>query len=271
MNARKWNSTLFSALAVLVIVVIPFLALAQSFGDFDSFGFGDVDSFGFGDFDSFGFGDFNTFSFGDFSTFTPGDIGSPSGDTSGPSTTGTTPGTGTTGPGFDPFDDDLGPFGGLPGNPPGGDTIPQPPITIPPVTPPTTPPTTPPSTPPVGTVPTGGSSSPSEDSLKIFIHNIFLNNPFEQSPGAMIPLRITLENDGTRDLDNTKVIVMIPDLAVRASAGPFDLDSGKKTTQTMFLQLSDDVRPGTYAVRVQVYNEAKDRIVHREIDVIDHS
>ncbi|MEM4247574.1 MAG: hypothetical protein QXF14_04640, partial [Candidatus Woesearchaeota archaeon] len=71
--------------------------------------------------------------------------------------------------------------------------------------------------------------------------------------------------------ENTKIIVGIPDLSARASFGPLDLSAGEKVTSTVFLDLPEDTMPGVYPVRLQVYNEKAQRIVHREIEVVDYS
>jgi len=235
-----------TAVALLVITSLPFFAVAftDGIGDFDDFNPGDFDDFGIGDFDDFGAGDFDDFAPGGFDDFTPGDIGTPDDDY-----------------GFDEFDDDDGPFGGTPGNP-GDDFIPDPdpngdcivdcnPLPNPNPNP----------------RPRPGSS----DTLRIFIHRIFLNDPFEQLPGTVLPLRITFENDGSKDMDNTKVLVMIPDLQLRDTVGPFNLDTGDQVTKMLFLELPEGAAPGTYPVRLFIHNLQDKRIVHREIEVVDYS
>jgi hypothetical protein len=253
MNAKQWNATMFSTMLVLAVIAVPFLAIAGDFDggflqDFDA-GFDNmVDaSFTFDDNSGFDFDANGGFTSDSSSGFGAGDIGS----------------NGAGGFGFDPFDGDLGPFTGIPGNLPGTDMPVQPVVT--PVVPPVIPVT--PVTPHSGS----DSDSSSDDSLRIFIHNIFLNNPFDELPGNQVPLRITFENTGTKDLDDTKVIVMIPDLSARATIGPMDVDSGEKATGTVFLDLPEDTEPGVYSVRLQIYNEDAQRIVHREVEVVDYS
>ena len=108
--------------------------------------------------------------------------------------------------------------------------------------------------------------------MHIFINQIFLNDPFDQHPGNVVPLYITFENDGKKDLDNTKIIVSIPELGARAAAiGPLDLNVGRQVTRFVLLELPDDIVPGTYSVRLQVYHENRQRVVHREIEIVDHS
>lgn len=164
--------------------------------------------------------------------------------------------------GFDPFDDDFGPIDDdIPGNPPGPDF----------------PPDQDPDDdgcivncggPGPGPTPT---PTPDRDRLSIFIHTIILHAPYEQVAGDTVPMRVTFANDGNKKMDNTKVIVMIPDLGVRDSFGPVDLKRGKKVTATFLLELPEYVEPGVYLVRLHIHNLEKTRVVHREIEIVDYS
>ncbi len=246
MKARTWNITMLAAF-VLIAAISGFFAIAGDFdlGDFDDFSHGDFDDFSFGDFDDFSFGDIDDFRIGDFDDAKQQEGATDQGEAEG---------TG----GFDPFDDDLGPLDDIPGNPPGTDFPPVPaeiPV-IPPVVPP---------------VPTPEPAPSREDYLRIFIHQIFLHDPFSEQAGNTVPLKVTFENTGTKSLSGTKVIVMIPDLAVRAAFGPLDLGKGDKATATVYLELPEDTQSGVYPVRLQIYSENAQRIVHREIEVIDYS
>ncbi len=253
MNPKQWNTAMFSTIVALLVIAVPFFSHASDFGlgDFDDFGDGDFDGFGDGDFDDFGSGDFDSFGSGDFDSFGQGDFSGPA----------DTPFDGFGG--WDPFDDDLGPFGDLPGNPP-GDDIDQPPIIPPPIIPP-------PVIPPTDNNDDSSQPEAQKDYLKIFIHQIFMHDPFSEQAGNTVELRITFENTGTKKLENVKVIVGIPDLAVRTSFGPMDLGKGKKTTGIAFLELPEYTQPGVYPVRMQIYSEDAQRIVHREIEVVDYS
>jgi hypothetical protein len=253
MNNKQWNSAMFSAIAALAVVMVPFLAASDfDFGGDSDFDFGGDTDFDFGGDSDFDFGGDSDFNFGGDSPFDPG------GDSGDGTPVGGDP---FDGPGWDPFDDDDGPFTGIPGIPPGPDVIPDPDpdddgciVNCNPTP-----------------TPTPGGNDDDDDHLRIFINNIFLHDPFSELPGNQVELRVTFENDGNVDLDDTKVIVMIPDLSVRDAVGPFDLDSGEKMTKLLFLDLPEDTEPGVYPVRLQVYNEARQRIVHREIEVIDYS
>lgn len=261
MNAKQWNWAMSSGLIALVVIAIPFFALAQDmdFGGSSGMDFGGFSGMDFGGFSNADFGGFSNADFGGFSNVNFGGLngaGTPvNGNNDG---TGAQPATG----GFDPFDGDMGPGFNPPGNPGGFEPLPNP-DPIPCVVncnPGPGPQPQPTSKPKAGT----------SDSLHIFINQIILHDAFEQLPGDQIPMLVTFENDGTKNLENTKVIITIPDLAVRAAVGPFDLHVGSQLTKVLILELPEWVQPGTYPVRFQVYNENRERIVHREIEVVDH-
>ena len=123
----------------------------------------------------------------------------------------------------------------------------------------------------VGSAPQPPKPEEPKDYLRIFIHQIFLNNPFSEEAGNTVPLSITFENAGTKKLENIKVIVMIPDLAARATFGPLDLGRGERATGRVFLELPEYAEQGVYPVRLQIYSEDAQRTVHREIEVVDYS
>jgi hypothetical protein len=262
MNAKQWNAAMFSALLALSVIAVPFFAIAQ---DFDFGGVSDADFGGFSDNDFGGFSDtdFGGFSDADFGGFSSADFGGAGG--AGTPVYGNNDGTGVTNtdPGFDPFDGDMGPFDDVPGTPPGDDEMPNPDPDD------------------DGCIVNcggdddddddgGSSNGGSRDVIRIFIDQLFIREAFERLPGDQVPLRIKFENDGNKDMDNTKVIVMIPDLNVRDSVGPFDLDAGEEVSKTMLLALPGDVEPGMYPVRLYIHNLRTHRIVHRDIEVIDY-
>ena len=273
MNQKQWNVAMFSALTALAVIAVPFFALAQGldFGGFSNADFGGFSNMDFGGSSSLDFGGFSINQFGGSSSLDFGGANG-AGSVSGTSGLQSTGSSSSGSPGFDVFSGDLGPFTNTPGNPQGTDTMPNPDPDgdgcIVNCNPGSTTPTPTPIPNPTG----NPSSSTSKDTIRIFIHQIFLHDPFDHLPGDQVPLRITFENTGTKNLDDTKVIVTIPDLGgVRATVGPFDLNRGRTMTKTLVLELPEDVQPGTYPLRLQVYNEATQRIIHREVEVIDYS
>jgi hypothetical protein len=252
MKARTWNIAFALMLTLFAATAIPFFSVAlDDFGGFDGLP-GDFEDGFDGDFDDGLDGDFDDGIPGDFDDGVPGDFDDGIGAAP-------DPGDGTGDDGFDPFDDNLDPFEPPPGLPGGTDTIPDPDPDD-----------------DGCIVNCGPSPDPSprpgrSDTLRMFIHRIFLNNPFEQTAGTVLALRITFENDGNKDMDNTKVLVMIPDIQARDTIGPFDLDTGEQMTKTLFLEIPEDVEPGTYPVRLFIHNLQDKRIVHREIEIVEYS
>ncbi len=257
MKATQWNLAMASALTALVVLSVPFFAIAQ---DIDFGGYSDIDFGGFSDID---FGGFSDIDFGGFSDVDFGGFGGMSNTGGEAGSTGSTSGQNGI-PGFDPFDGDLGPFDDLPGNPAGDDTMPNPGdgdddgcgICI------------------IGPPPTVPDDSPdsddSDDGLGIFISTIFVSNAYDQEPGNPVMMRITFENEGTHDLEDTRVIVVIPELGARDTVGPFDLDTGDQLTKTLLLQLPEDSWGGDYGVRFLIYNENEQRVKHRQVSIIDY-
>ncbi len=243
MKAKQWNVAMATALTALVVLSIPFFAYA----DFADGGFSGFTDGGFSGFDDGGFNGHSTASMS--SVFTNG------------GTSGTADGTiGSGDTSSDSFDDNFDPIDTIPGNPGGPDQItPGTGGNFPPIC----------TTCDVPVVPTPIKHVTGTDSMSIFINQIVLHDAFQQLPGNTVPMYVTFENDGTKKLEDTKVIITIPDIAVRASIGPFDLTVGDQLSKLLILELPADVAPGTYPVRFEIYNENRARIVHREIEIVD--
>lgn len=159
--------------------------------------------------------------------------------------------------GFGPFDDSFSPFGDVFGNIAGPDYLaPGPNGQFPPT----------PILPPRGTG-SGRSIASARDMPSIFISHITIPTADLNSPGDLVPVFVTMENNGDIDLDDTKAILMIPELGIRSAVGPFDLGKGRRKTVRFLVQLPEIVEPGTQYARLYIYNGEKQRIVHREIEV----
>lgn len=168
-----------------------------------------------------------------------------------------TPDTGfDTGDAFNEFDDsqpfEPAPFGNTPGvpnpeNPPDFSQVPPQPQPAPTPTPPT---------------PRGAP----EGFFKLFISSIRILD--DQSPGGMVPAFITFRNDGTKDLDNLKIAVVVQDLGIRGSEGPFDLEGRQLVTKTVLVELPEEVEPGTYDARITLSNGKERRVLYRPLEVL---
>ncbi|MBI4453305.1 PKD domain-containing protein [Candidatus Woesearchaeota archaeon] len=90
------------------------------------------------------------------------------------------------------------------------------------------------------------------------------------APGDMVELLVNFKNEANWDLENVKITSIIPELGVKKSAGPFDLDEGDETTKILYLQLPYDAPQGEYDIRVVINNDGDDkihRIKHRKITI----
>ncbi len=110
--------------------------------------------------------------------------------------------------------------------------------------------------------------SDNDEDLSIHLGAIIIPNAYDAQAGDTIPVTISFKNNGDKKLENLKAAVVIQDLGIRASVGPLDLPVGRKTSKTMYVQLPEDVQPGTYYVRITIDSGSLHRAVHRDIEVI---
>lgn len=76
---------------------------------------------------------------------------------------------------------------------------------------------------------------------------------------------VDMDNIGTFDLKDVKLTVSIPELGVKRSLGPFDVDSDSSTTRKLLLELFEDVPGGEYDVRLTLSNENFRKVRHRTV------
>lgn len=103
----------------------------------------------------------------------------------------------------------------------------------------------------------------------IHVSTIRISDAFEQYAGSQVPVYITFENDGNKKLENVKANVVIQDLGVRDSIGPFDLKTGDERSEMLLVSLDESVQPGLYPVRITLYSEETSRVIYREIEVLE--
>lgn len=108
---------------------------------------------------------------------------------------------------------------------------------------------------------------PEEDkNLEVHIGTIVV--PEQTEAGTVIPVIVSFRNTGDDELEDLKVRAVIPELgAVSPSAGPFDLNEGKRTTQTLLVEVPENVLPDTYTVRLTIDSASLHRVVHRDLVV----
>ncbi|MFH1641590.1 MAG: S8 family serine peptidase [Nanoarchaeota archaeon] len=86
-------------------------------------------------------------------------------------------------------------------------------------------------------------------------------------PGEDLQTKVSIENEGNTDLDDVKITLVIPELALRKRIGPFDLDEGDDITELIYAQMPDNTPPGEYLVRITISNDKVKRVRHRSIIV----
>lgn len=103
----------------------------------------------------------------------------------------------------------------------------------------------------------------------LYISNLGLISGEYFFPGEEVRLNVQVKNKGN-DLEDIRITAVIPELNIRRSAGPFDLDHNEGESRTMLLQLPDDAEAGEYGVRfIMRDSEHKvNRIKYRTIEII---
>jgi len=99
----------------------------------------------------------------------------------------------------------------------------------------------------------------------VFIGSI--RTPGTITSGQDVNVAINVKNHGDGTLDNLKITATIQELALRDSAGPFDLKTNRHVTKHLHLMLPDELPAGEYLVRITIHNNDVSRVVHRPIIV----
>ncbi|MCX6708025.1 MAG: hypothetical protein NTW67_00030, partial [Candidatus Woesearchaeota archaeon] len=109
------------------------------------------------------------------------------------------------------------------------------------------------------------STSAEEDELSVQISTIRL--PEQAIPGEQIPITITFKNNCNEKLEDLNAAVSIQELSIRASVGPMDLSVGKRVSKTIYVELPQDVQPGTYYARITIDSSSLHRVKYREVEI----
>lgn len=117
--------------------------------------------------------------------------------------------------------------------------------------------------------PAGGNNI--DEDLSLHVGSIRIPNQFDAVQGEWVPVIISVRNNGDKRLTDLTVNVAVAELGIRAArVGPFDLPLGKRVTKTLYVQLPENVEPGTYYARITMdSSNGMSRTIHRDIDVIE--
>ena len=88
------------------------------------------------------------------------------------------------------------------------------------------------------------------------------------SPGDSYFIHVNVNNDGTKDLDDLRVRVLIYDLATIFQSNSFDLDDDDTTGKFLFWDVPRYVQPGKYWARITVSNDDVREVTHRIITIV---
>lgn len=80
-------------------------------------------------------------------------------------------------------------------------------------------------------------------------------------------MHVNVNNEGTRDLDDLSVKVLIYDLGVVLQSNPFDLDNGDSTGKLISWNALSYITPGNYLARISVSNDNVREVRHRVITI----
>lgn len=80
-------------------------------------------------------------------------------------------------------------------------------------------------------------------------------------------MHVNVNNEGTKDLDELSVKVLIYDLGIMLRTNSFDLNDGDTDGKFLFWDVPSSVAPGDYLVRITVSNDDVREVRHRYITV----
>tara|TARA_Y100000310_G_C20171172_1_gene573744 strand:- start:232 stop:576 length:345 start_codon:yes stop_codon:yes gene_type:complete len=87
------------------------------------------------------------------------------------------------------------------------------------------------------------------------------------SANDMFFMHVNVNNDGTKDLDDLNVKVLIYDLGILLGTSPFDLNDGDNDGKFVFWNAPDYAAPGDYWARITVSNDDVREVQHRIITI----
>lgn len=116
----------------------------------------------------------------------------------------------------------------------------------------------------------GDKEGSDRETISVHIGSIKIPNQFDSTPGEWVPVYISIRNNGDKKLEDFVMNLKVAELGIRAArVGPFDVSIGKRVSKQLFLQLPENMEPGTYYARITMdTSNGVSRTIHREIDVI---
>lgn len=101
------------------------------------------------------------------------------------------------------------------------------------------------------------------------IESIRLPDVGDVAPGSVVPIFLSVRNNGDRRLENVHLSAMLPELGVRRRLGPFDVSVNERESRTLVLEIPDWAEEGEYMLLLELGNDDVRRILHRPIQVVN--
>ena len=131
------------------------------------------------------------------------------------------------------------------------------------------PPVVPPVTPPVVSPPAVAAPKPLADVLvkfpfqPLFLRSVSFPDSDCVRPGETAVLAVKTQNQGRAALKDVSFAVLVPELGIRSSSGPFRLASGDKTTRLLRIDVPEDAVEDVHMLRLSITSNKLKRSVHR--------
>jgi len=87
------------------------------------------------------------------------------------------------------------------------------------------------------------------------------------SPGDLFFMHVNVNNDGSKDLDDLSVRVLIYDLGTIMQTSSFDLKDGDSNGKFLMWNVPESTAPGHYWARITVSNDDVKSVQHRIITI----
>ena len=104
---------------------------------------------------------------------------------------------------------------------------------------------------------------------EVVLERFMLTNGEYIPVGDILATASEISNNFEDDLENIRVTVTVPELGLRRSAGPFDVDSNRDELKRIYIELPEDVAPGDYDIRIGISNDDFQRFIHRVFTIIE--
>ncbi|MBW2995592.1 hypothetical protein KY312_04525 [Candidatus Woesearchaeota archaeon] len=107
-----------------------------------------------------------------------------------------------------------------------------------------------------------------EETTGVDVTKVRLTRGEYLSVGELLGTGVRIANNYDMDLEDVKLTVGVPELGVRKTAGPFDLDDGDEELKNLYIELPEWAKPGEYYIRIEISNEELHRVLHRSFEII---